>query len=396
MANSFDATNPEYWSKRMQIVRRDVPVYPKLASFEEKSGLKNGDTVNRPYHSLIRVRDYAKSTSTTLTDVTATNEQLLVNQYKIAGFYIDDVEELQSNYALLNKFVDETGKELELFLDGDFLGEVDNATNDVDDGDINSGTDGIPHAATVATVKKLFSVAAKKLNIQHIEMAGRYAVISPTIHQLLIEAMDGKDTALGDSTGKNGHIGKYMGFDLYMSNNLPLSGRWTPANNPTAGLDTVTVSGVTLSFAAAPAAAGEVKVGGSLATTLDNLVHALNGTGVGDGTDYFALSDTDRKTLEGMTATDGTTYIDIYHEGAGEATLSALEVNDPWTLTTIHQMIGKKGAVDMVVQKAPGVKFTTPELKLGTTVLPWTVYGLKTFDEGAKALVDVKVNSSSL
>jgi len=395
MANSFDATNPEYWSKRMQIVRRDVPVYPKLASFEEKNGLKNGDTVNRPYHSLIRVRDYAKSTSTTLTDVTATNEQLLVNQYKIAGFYIDDVEELQSNYALLNKFVDETGKELELFLDGDFLGEVAQATSDVDDGDINSGTDGIPHAATVATVKKLFSVAAKKLNIQHVDMAGRYAVISPTIHQLLIEAMDGKDTALGDSTGKNGHIGKYMGFDLYMSNNLPLSGRWTPANNPTDG-DTVVVSGVTWIFKAAAVSAGHVKIGGSTALTLDNLVLAVNGTGVGDGTDYFEISDANRKILEGCLATDGATYMDIFHEGAGEATLSASEVADPWSLTTIHQMIGKQGAVDMVVQKAPGVKFTEPELKLGTTVLPWTVYGLKTFDEGAKALVDVKVDSSSL
>jgi len=394
MANSFDATNPEYWSKRMQIVRRDVPVYPKLASFEERSNLKNGDTVNRPYHSLIRVRDYALSTNTTLTDVTTTNEQLAVDQYKIAGFYIDDIEELQSNYTLLNKFVDETGKELELFLDGDFLGEVTNAASDVDDGDINSGTDGIPHVATVATVKKLFSVAAKKLNVQKVDMAGRYAVISPTIHQLLIEAMDGKDTALGDSTGKNGHIGKYMGFDLYMSNNLPLSGRWTPADNPSES-DTVTINGVVFTFNATPSGAGSVDIGGSTAVSLDNLVAAINDSGTA-GVTYIQLSEADRKTLEGCVATDGTTYLDIYYEGAGEVALSALEVGDPWSLTTIHQMIGKRGAVDMVVQKAPGVKFTTPELKLGSTVLPWTVYGIKTFDEGTKALVDVKVDSSSL
>jgi len=379
----------------MQIVRRDTPVYPKLASFEERANLKNGDTVNRPYHSLIRVRDYAKSTDTTLTDITATNEQLLVNQYKIAGFYIDDVEELQSNYALLNQFVDETGKELELFIDGDFLGEVASASSSVDDGDINSGTSGIPHAVTVATVKKLFSVAAKKLNREHIDMAGRYAVISPTIHQLLIEAMDGKDTALGDSTGKNGHIGKYMGFDLYMSNNLPLSGKWTPANNPS-DADTVTVSGVEFEFKNTAATAGQVKIGGSTALTLDNLVAAINGSGTGDGTDYFELSETDRKTLEGCVATDGATYVTIFHEGAGEATLSASEVADLWSVTTIHQMIGKKGSVDVVVQKAPGVEFRKPAKLLGTNVLPWTVYGLKTFDEGAKALVDVQVDSSQL
>jgi hypothetical protein len=394
MANSFTATNPEYWSKRMQIVRRDVPVYPKLASFEERSNLKNGDTVNRPYHSLIRVRDYALSTDTTLTDVTTTNEQLSVDQYKIAGFYIDDIEELQSNYTLLNKFVDETGKELELFLDGDFLGEVANAANDVDDGDINSGTAGNAHSVTVATVKKLFSVAAKKLNREHVDMAGRYAVISPTVHQLLIEAMDGKDTAFGDSTGKNGHIGKYMGFDLHMSNNLPLSGTWTPANNPSEG-DTVTISGVEFTFNAAPAAAGSVDIGGTTAVSLDNLVAAVNGA-AGAGTAYIELAAADRKTLEGCLATDGATFVSIFHEGAGEAELSASEVADLWTVRTIHQMVGKKGAVDMVVQKAPGVKFTTPELKLGATVLPWTVYGIKTFDEGTKALVDIKVDSSTL
>ena len=47
MANSLTAFNPAYWSKRMQIVRIKEPVYRALANFEERSNLKNGDTVSK-------------------------------------------------------------------------------------------------------------------------------------------------------------------------------------------------------------------------------------------------------------------------------------------------------------------------------------------------------------
>jgi hypothetical protein len=68
---------------------------------------------------------------------------------------------------------------------------------------------------------------------------------------------------------------------------------------------------------------------------------------------------------------------------------------DVWSLQISHQMFGQKGAVDMVLQAKPQVKVDSIPLQIGNYVKPWVLYGKKTFVEGAAALVDVKVSSSS-
>lgn len=394
MANSLTAFSPEYWSKRMQVVRIDEPVFKVLANYEERSELKDGDTVHRPYRSTMRVRTYSKGTAMTMGDVTATDESLSVGTSKYVGFYIDDLDELQNKYAVANAFADDAGMELWSFVDGEFLSEVVNATSDIDDGDIG-GTAGNAAVVTASNVKQLFSAAAKKLDQQNISRKDRFAVVSPTIYQLLLEAMDGKDTALGDSTGKNGSIGKYMGFDLHMSNNLYWTGTWTPANNPTDG-DTIVINGVTLTFKATPASAGHVDIGGSTAATLDNLVACINNSGTGDGSDYITLADASLKALEGCVAVDGTTYLGITFDGGSEVVVSASEAADPWSEETVHQMFGQKNAIDLVMQQEPKVVFKDVSDKLGKNIITWILYGMKTFTEGKAALVDVKVDSSAL
>ena len=220
-------------------------------------------------------------------------------------------------------------------------------------------------------------------------------MITPTVHQILVEYMAGKDTAMGDNTGVNGKVGKFMGFELYLTNNAYWTGTWTPADNPS-DADTLTINGVTITFKTTAATAGQVKIGASTADTLDNLVACLNNSGTGDGTDYVTLSAANLRTLTGLVATDGTTKITVAYEGAGEITVAASETADLWSSTFLNLMAGKKGCVDVVVQKAPNVEFRTPELKLGRNVLPWTLYGLKTFDEGTKDMVKVVLDSSQL
>lgn len=393
MANSLTAFNPEYWSKRMQIIRHKVPVYRAVANMEERSNLKDGDVVHRPFRSDLRVKTYTKGTSITPTDITGTDESLSVDQAKIAPFYVDDLDEIQNKYDVVNRFADDAARRLEEFIDGDFLGEVVNADHTVDDGDIG-GTSGNGIVLTASNILKTFAAAGKKLDRANVAMDNRYAVVSPTTHQILVEYMAGKDTAMGDTTGMNGHVGKFMGFELYLSNNTYYSAKWTPADNPSAD-DTVTIEGVVFTFKASPAAAGEVDIGGSLAVTLDNLVAAINNSGTGDGSDYVTLSDADLATLEGCTAVDNATNIDINFEGGGEVTVAASETADVWSAELVQLMFGEKGAVDIVVQKEPSVVFKEVDDKLGKNVFPWVLYGIKTFDEGDAALVNVKLDSSN-
>ena len=394
MANSLTAFNPEYWSKRMQVIRFKEPVFRAIASYEERALLKNGDTVHRPYRSRMLVQSYTKGTAVTVQDVTATDESLAVDTTKVVPFYVDDLDDLQNKWPTVNQFADDAGKELYNFIDSDFLAEAINATSTIDDGDVG-GTAGTSVDLTISNIAKMFAAAGKKLDRQNVDRKERFAVISPTIQQLLLEKMDGKDTAMGDEIGMNGKIGKYMGFELYLSNALYWTGRWTPANQPTNG-DTITIAGVSYQLVTTiGTAAGNVLVEVDTATTLDNLVDAINNPSV-TSSKHVAISAANQKTLEGITAVDGTTYLGITWKGGSEAAVSASESADPWSLGTVSCMFGKTGSVDLVVQAEPKVVFKEVQDKLGKNVIPWTLYGKKTFDEGAKALVWVKVNTQTL
>lgn len=392
MANSLTAFNPEYWSRRMQIRRQIKPVYKALSNMEERASLANGDTVHRPFRSDLLVKTYTKGTAVTVTDVSSTDESLAVDTAKIVPFYVDDLDQLQNKWDTVNRFADDASDRLEEFIDADFLGEVVQADSTVDAGDVG-GTAGSAIVLSTSNVLSVFAAAGKKLNNLRIGLDSRYAVISPSVLQILVEYVGGKDTNLGDTTGKSGHVGKFMGFDLYLSVNTYYTATWTPANNPTEA-DTVTINGVVFTFNATPSGAGSVDIGGTTAVSIDNLVAAINDSGTA-GTTYIQLSDASRATLEGCVATDGTTNMTIAFEGGGEVVLAASETADPWSVEIAHMMFGQKGAVDVVVQKSPTVVFKEVPDKLGKNVLPWMLYGLKTFDEGDAMLVDVKIDGSA-
>jgi len=393
MANTLTAFNPEYWSKRMQVIFFKEAVYRELASFEERAMLKDGDTVHRPYRSRLLVQTYTKGTAVSVQDVASTDEYLSVDTTKIAPFYVDDIDKIQNKWDSANKFADDAGRDLNNWVDGAFLAETASATSDIDDGDVG-GTAGNAIVPTVTNVGKIFTATAKKLDKLNIKRQDRYAVITPTILQLLVDKYDGKDTSFGDEVARNGKIGRYGGFNLYLSNSTYYTAKWTPANDPTAA-DTVTINGVEFEFVASPATAGQVDVTGTTATTIDALVTLINAPGTTTATG-IALSAADQKLLEGCVAVDGTTYLGLTFSGAGEIAVAASEAADPWTLETVHLMFGVKGAVDIVIQKEPGVEFKEVQDKLGKNVLPWVLYGKKTFTEGKDQIVDVKIDGSEL
>lgn len=393
MANNLSAFNPEYWSKRMQVIRFKIPVYMKIASMEERSLLKDGDTVHRPYRSRLVTQNYTRGTDVSIQDVSATDETLVVNTAKIVPFYVDDLDRIQNKWDTANKFADDAGTELELTIDADVLGEVVNADYTVDDGDVG-GTAGTAITLTTSNVLRVFAAAAKKLNRGNITMADRFAVISPTTHQLLVEYLAGKDTNVADRVGENGYVGRFQGFELYLSNQTYYSATWTPANNPTNN-DTITINGVTFTFVSSiGSTAGNVLIGGTLADTLDNLVTLIGDLAATTATGVAVSADSQRA-LAGLSITDNATNVTLQFEGAGEIDVAASEANDPWSAQTVHLMFGQKGAVDLVVQKQPNVVFKDVPTKLGRNVMPWTLYGLKTFQEGGEQLVDVQLDATS-
>jgi len=395
MANSLGngVLNAQFWTKVMQEVRYVELVAMKIAKVELRKLLKSGDTVHKPYRSTVYGSSYTKGTAFSVQDISATDETLVVNTTRVVPFYLDDVDKIQNSYSTAREFATDAMDKLNRFVDADVLSEYANATSDIDDGDVG-GTDGNAVQVSTSNINKIFTASARKLDLLNVKSKDRFAVISPSVLEVIRQYLAGKDTEFGEKVGANGYVGTRFGFDIHVSNNLSYTATWTPADNPSESA-TVTIAGVVFTFNATPSGAGSINIGGNTAASLDNLVACINGTGTA-GTDYIALSDASKATLEGLTATDGTTTMTIVFKGGSELALATSEAGDPWSVEKLHCLFGQKGATDLVMQKAPSIEFKEVPDKLGKNIVPWMLYGKKTFNNYKDKLLDVVIDGSVL
>lgn len=399
MANSLSASFPEYWSSRMQVTFLKKAVYKNIASFEEQATLAKGDTVHRPYRSAMTVNTLGSEGSYTRQDITDTDETLVINQEKEVSFYVRDIDKMQSNYDTVNEYADEAGTRLSLKIDGDVLGEYDQAASIVDDAAFG-GTTGNGVQMTTSNIQQIFSTAGRKLDRQEIHDGERWAVISPEMYQVILDYLGGKESALGDTTGTNGHVGKFGGFQLYKSTATGWSAQLELPTIPTAG-DTITINGVVLTAAADNSAtnAGDFSIEAAVDDAAANLVLLINGTGTPGADEYIDVSAANRKLLKDITATynSSTNMLTLKAEGRGFVAVSETltPAGDIWTpaLQIQHNLFGQGKATDLVVQKKPNTQVFHRDGYVGDDIVSYTVYGLKTFTEGTKRLVDVKVRS---
>lgn len=397
MANSITALSPTLWSRIMGRKQYKETVFRAFASFEEQKTLSMGQKVDRPYRSNVVVENYTKGTAATAQDLTATSDLLTVDKFKTILMYIDDVDKIQNKYDAAKTWAEEAGKRLSIATDAEVLYEVVNAGNTLEDDDFG-GTDGQPVTVTTSNISNIFAKVNRKLDTQNADMERkkRFMVISPQMFDVLWQYIAGKETLLGDKTGEFGNLGRWGGLELYMSNNLTASAIWTPANNPS-DEDTITISGVTFTFQSViGTTAGNVLQTVDTATTIDNLVTLINAPSTSTATG-IAFTGSDLRIVQNMVAVDGTTFVTVYHKGQSFLTVTGSEAADVWSKKTQHVLAGVKGAIDVVVQKEPDVEMasTVSQGKRGMNVMPMTVFGVKTFNQGANELVNLKIASSA-
>lgn len=394
MSNTLQTLNASYWTKVMQEVRYKELVAMAIANVDLKPLLKNGETVHKPYRSQVRGQSYSKGTAFTVQDISSTDDTLTVNTFRVVPFYLDDVDAIQNSYQTADEFAADCMDRLNRFVDADVLSEYPNATSTVKDADVGGASpDGVQ--LSVSNVNKVFTAAGRKLDLLNVKQDQRFAVISPSVLEIIRQYLAGKDTQFGEEVGMNGKVGSRFGFEIYLSNNLTYTANWTPANNPSNN-DTITIAGITFTFVAAIGATpGNVLIGGNLNATLTNLVGLLNNPGTTSAS-QVALSADNQAKIEGLTATNNTTYISIVFKGGSEVALTASDVADVWGVEVLHCLFGKKKAVNLVMQKTPSIEFKDVPDKLGKNIVPWMIYGKKTFNNDKDLLVDVQIDGSRL
>jgi N4-gp56 family major capsid protein len=211
---------PEVWSALMLTSLKKALVYgqPGVVNRDYEGDIRNmGDTVRIRSISRPTIGTYTKN-STTITPETLTDAQraLYIDQAKYFAFELDDIDAAQS-----------TGGEME-----GALQEAVYGLRDVADQYIASlytgaqasnqiGTVSVTTAALAYTQLRRLSV---KLDEANVPQEGRWAVVPPWYHGLLLEEDKFvRVDASGTSEGlRNGLIGRALGFDILKSNNAPL------------------------------------------------------------------------------------------------------------------------------------------------------------------------------
>jgi len=401
-------------SDRMQVTRYSVPVYAAQASFEERAKLVDGQSVTRPSVSRFFDQDYTRGVDMVIPDRTETNETLTVTTAKSVPFAIDDLDALQSNFKLMNEYSGRAMRALNKSIDADYLSEVVSATSSVDASDFG-GAAGAGITVDATNVLKIFPAANRKLENLDVMIQGGvdpraeggnmkpggkagFANMTPYFKEQLSYSLSGRETSDGDMIGKNGYSSHYFGFDTFVTTNGYWTGTLTVATQPTDG-DTVTVNGVVFTFKTTlGVTAGNVLIGASADTAATNLAALVNAPSV-TTVQGVALSAANQNLMRRISATavNASDVVNFIAKGypyiVVSETLTAAA--DIWSLRISNNMFGQKGAVDMVVQIKPTVKVSDIPLQIGNYVKPHTLYGKKTFAEGASALVNVKIDSSS-
>lgn len=401
MANDLTPSFEDVWARTQQDVFLKRSIAMVVADTSFNSTMRAGDVLKRTYRS-VTASDvpglYTRGSDMDDTDITDVAETLTVNKEYYISFLEDDFDAIQSKYDVAMKYGNDFGIVMQTQMDADVLGEVFNASSTVDDGTIG-GTAGNGIALSTSNVFTTVTAVTKKLTKLNIYDTDKVGAVSPEFEEIISQYYGAKVTDLGDDVSQNGYFTKISGYKLYSTNNLAGSASLNMATNPTAG-DTVTIQGVVFTYRAAPALAGEVDIGADAAASLANLVALIN-TPQTTTAWGIALSAANIKQFRsrGVTATVVGTTAEVTFKGAGVLAVSETltAVADIWTavLQKQHQLFGiKNKCTTLVVQKKPSVEVERVQKRLSDRIKNGMLYGLKTFADNAKYMVNVEIKSS--
>lgn len=389
MSNSTSSFNPQIWSKRHQLLREKMLVSKPISNFEEQAGLQVGSRVHRPIGPDFVVDNYTKYTDTTAQDVTTSDEYLDVDQFKVVAWDLDLIDIKQSKYDIEATTFDRATYQIKNCMDASRLKETLNASYTADAADVG-GSAGTPATLTAANVNQFFSNAKATLRAANVEDdKAWYAVVTPKVTALIEQSFVANGFGLADSTLKNGYKGDAFGLKIYESTNVTHT--QTITLSTAANGNSVTIGGVTLTFATTASVAGDVDLGASDTDAAANFVLAFNGTGTPSATTYIDLSEANRKIIKALNASATSAAGVITIQFSGQVTVS--KSGSPITLGTQYANleIGRMGAVDMVVQMDAEIQKNKLPRQNGYAYQVYDAWGKKTFTEGSVRMLNAKV-----
>ena len=414
MANAVSASFAEIWAREMQVMDFVSNVWKPQANFRLEKELKGGDLIRRQYRSRPLAQTYTRGSDVTLNTLTHTSETLTVDTTPVIPFYISDLDELQSTPSSRADHTRDAVEYMQNIINGYYTAEVANANATVDAADVG-GTAGQGIAVDTSNIDKLFTIAMRRLGrnntFNYKPGESMFAAnLTPDLYQILLERIAGRESILGDKLSLNGHAGQYLGFDLYVSNAGYWTGRLSMSVLPIDG-DTMVIKvadqTITITFSDTIGTAGDVHIASTVDITRANLVEHLNNVGTTEAeatdTGYTAFSNDHQSVLYGLTATNDNTNdrMTLTWRGVGAPIVSETftSASNVWAtgLNISNNLFTRKGAVDLVLQRQPNIQVDRDIDRVEEHIIKiYSLFGLKTFADGARRMVNVKTDTTTL
>lgn len=394
-----------HFDNSYQEVFQKVLVGKEICNTRFEKQLTFGESVERVAYDIdgVQVRDVVRGNPSTIDSITDSAETLLVNLEKEAVFHISDGEVKQAGPLNPGEVIGgKVAIKVAADLDARIFAEVLNAAQTFDNGDLTTlVSDTTPITLSATTVPQMVTRMPAKLR------KGANQTITPTNMALVVDSyaasdieqyLLGKQFSVVEAVFKNGYAGLISSAQVYVSENLTGEAVLTDSGTFADG-ETFTINGVVFTMkttlSSTPAVAGEIVIGADLKASMTNIAAALNAPST-TTTTFTALSAADASTISEVlkvTAKATATTVTIVCKGSGRLVLSETGVSTSWSKNFIHCYYGKKGAIDLVIQDMKNVDMRPTADRRGTNVFSSYLAGLKTFADGAKKFLDVKISA---
>jgi hypothetical protein len=232
---------PEIYSQKTLIKFYLTTVFGEIANTDYEGEIKNqGDNVIIRTVPDVTIRDYVKGQDLTYETPRSAEVELPIDKAKYYAVRIDKIDEVQNDIKMMDKWSDDSGKQMAIAIDNDILSNFysdaasANAGNSAGaiSGNYTLGVTGTPiNLHTGATsgqdvnVVDALMYAEAVLSEQNVPEDDMRWIVLPTWATMLLQT---SDLRRADSTGamgmdvlRNGKLGKIGQFTIYRSNQLP-------------------------------------------------------------------------------------------------------------------------------------------------------------------------------
>lgn len=387
---------PQFDNAYQEIFQK-VLVAKSIANMRFEPTLKFGESVERVAFDIsgVQVRSVSRGSASTIDAVTDTSELLNINLEKEAVFHISDGEVKQAGPLNPGEVI---GGQIAIKVATDFdsrvLYEVKSANQTFDNGDLTTlASDGTPITLSSTTVPQIAARCPAKLRRANQTLTNLCFVLDSYAASDFTQYLLGKNIDLAGSVYANGYTGDISNAQVYVSENLTGEAVLLSAG-AFVDTQTVTINGIVFtSVTTIGATAGNFLIGGSAAVSLTNLAGLINNPSVTNA-NQVALSAANQVLVTDtykLAATADATTLTIVGTGSGALTLAETQTNVSWSKNFIHAYFGKKGGIDAVLQDIKEVDMRPTADRRGTNVFTSYLGGIKTFADGAKKFLDVKI-----